>query len=61
MIRRPLILACSALLLAPIEADELVATCVGNHPCKACKNCTQCRYRHKFGGYCGVCSKPIPE
>ena len=54
MIRRLLLLLC----LCP---SPMLATCVGNHPCKACKNCTACKYCHKDGGYCGVCSKPVPE
>jgi hypothetical protein len=52
MIRRLLILLC----LTP-----MYATCHGNHPCKACSNCSMCKYCHGDGGYCGVCSKPVPE
>ena len=59
---RTLLMALFALgIFAPIGDHERLATCVGNHPCKACKNCSQCKYCHKDGGYCGVCSKPIPE
>ena len=42
-------------MLAPIETDELVATCMGNHLCKACRKCSRCRYCHKLGDYSGVC------
>jgi hypothetical protein len=38
-----------------------ITTCKGDYPCVACKNCTQCKYCHQEGGYCGVCSKSIPE
>jgi hypothetical protein len=41
--------------------DDGLATCRGDTPCKACKNCSKCNYCHVKGGYCGVCSKPIPE
>jgi hypothetical protein len=54
------------ILLAAFAANALAsspepATCGGSTPCKACKTCEQCRYCHKLGGYCGVCSKSIPE
>ena len=50
-------------LLSPMHAEESpgLATCKGDHPCKACHDCSACRYCHKLGGYCGVCSRPIPE
>jgi hypothetical protein len=62
MIRR-LILLLALAVLSPIPADDPgeLATCKGGRPCKACRDCSACRYCHKDGGYCGVCSKPVPE
>jgi hypothetical protein len=59
---RSMMIVFTLTLLAPLRADDAeLATCKGNSPCKACKNCTACKYCHKDGGYCGACSKPIPE
>ena len=57
------ILTVLALLLLPISGNEdgQLARCVGDWPCRACRNCSMCKYCHKDGGYCGVCSRPIPE
>lgn len=60
--RRLLLLAAlTFMVLSPIHGDESLSTCSGNHPCTACRNCSRCFYCHVQGGYCGICSRPVPE
>ncbi len=58
------LLLLAAICVAPLASaapEAELARCVGAMPCKACKDCSACKYCHKDGGYCGVCSKPMPE